>query len=507
MSITSRAKASRAGFAPLIPLDRRGAKPLYRQIYDWFQQAIVSGELPPGRRMPSTRSLASALGISRISVLNAFEQLHAEGYLQGRVGSGTYVADTIPEHFPHAPAGSPGPAKRHNTSRRVSHTVEALLALPRPQFLQTAAPFRTSQAALDQFPVETWSRLVARHARKASIAMMSYGDPMGYPPLREAIAEYLRASRAVDCEPRQVMVVTGSQQALQLTALALLNRNDPVWMEEPGYRGARQVFLMAGVRRIPVPLDREGLSVEEGIRRAPDARAVYVTPSHQYPMGMTMSAARRMQLLNWAARSGAWIIEDDYDSEYRFDSRPIASLQGLNHGEGTIYIGTFSKVLFPALRTGYLVIPDHLTPAFAAVRDAIDIFSPTLHQAALADFIHDGHFARHIRKMRMLYMERRLLLAGELQRQLGDEVEVVSAEAGMHLVALLPPGVPDVAVSAAAARIGIATMPLSASYETPPARGGLILGYGATDARQIREGVEKLAGCIREQSRYSRAAD
>jgi len=321
---------------------------------------------------------------------------------------------------------------------------------------------------------------------------MAYGDAMGYLPFREAIAEYLGAVRGVRCESSQILVTTGSQQALQISAQVLLDPKDRVCMEEPGYPGARQAFMTVGAHLVPVPVDHDGMNVAEIMRRGRNARAVYVTPSHQYPMGMTMGATRRMLLLNWAARSGAWIIEDDYDSEYRFGSRPIASLQGLDTDGRVIYVGTFSKVLFPALRLGYVVVPKDLVPAFSAARDAADIFSSTLYQAVLTDFIREGHFARHIRRMRMLYMERRRALVNAIQIQMGDMTKVIGAEAGMHLVALLPPGTDDVAVSRRAAQRGISAIPLSSCYLTPPPSGGLILGYGGANAHQIRDGIRKL---------------
>jgi GntR family transcriptional regulator/MocR family aminotransferase len=321
---------------------------------------------------------------------------------------------------------------------------------------------------------------------------MAYGNAMGYLPFREAVAEYLGAVRGVRCESSQILVTTGSQQGLQLSAQILLDPKDRVWMEEPGYPGARQAFMTAGAQLIPVPVDHEGMNVPEIISRGGKARAVYVTPSHQYPMGMTMSATRRMLLLHWAMRTGAWIIEDDYDSEYRFGSRPIASLQGLDTDARVIYLGTFSKVLFPALRLGYVVVPKDLVSAFSAARDAADIFSSTLYQVVLTDFIREGHCARHIRRMRTLYLERRKALVKAIQVHMGDMLEVISAEAGMHLVALLPPGTDDVAVSKRAAEKGISAMPLSICYLKPPTRRGLVLGYGGANARQIHDGIHKL---------------
>jgi GntR family transcriptional regulator/MocR family aminotransferase len=321
---------------------------------------------------------------------------------------------------------------------------------------------------------------------------MAYCNAMGYLPLREAIAEYLRTVRAVQCEASQILITTGSQQGLQISAQVLLDPHDTICLEEPGYHGARQAFLAAGAQLIPVPVDDEGIRITEIAGRGRAVRAVYVTPSHQYPLGMTMSASRRMLLLNWAVRTGAWIVEDDYDSEYRFESRPIASLHGLDTDARVIYVGTFSKVLFPALRLGYVVVPKDLIPAFAAARDAADIFSATLYQAVLADFIREGHFARHIRRMRMLYMNRRTALVKAIDLHMADRLEVVGAEAGMHLVALLPPGADDIAISRKAALNGISAAPLSTCYLQPPARGGLILGYGGANVHQIHHGIRKL---------------
>ena len=482
-------------FTPPVMLDRRDERPIYRQLYDWLRAAITEGRMRPGQRLPSTRSLAGELQISRISVFNAYEQLQSEGYLETFTGSGTCVARTIPDDTLDAspdrnrrrPQAAAGPAPR-----RVSARVSALLNVSSEAWLHNLGAFRVSLPALDQFPIELWSRLVTRHSRILSRAIMAYGDTMGYVPFREAIAEYLGTFRGVRCDASQILVTTGSQQALQIAAQVLLNPGDPLLLEEPGYPGARVAFASVGARFVPIPIDSEGIVVSKVNARTNNARVTYVTPSHQYPLGVTMSAARRISLLNWAARSGSWIIEDDYDSEYRFTSRPIASLQGLDAHCRVIYIGTFSKVLFPALRLGYMVVPKDLVSAFAAARDAADIFSSTLYQAVLTDFIREGHFARHIRRMRMLYMDRRKALVRAIEAQLGDIVEIIGAEAGLHLVALLPPGIDDVTVSKQAAQDGISAMPLSTCYLKPRARGGLILGYGGVSARQTHEGINTL---------------
>src|SRR5271154_1076723 len=479
-----------SSFLPPIALASRKSTPLYRQLYEWFRRAILEGQLRPGQRVPSTRSLAAELKISRIPVTGAYEQLQAEGYFETFVGAGTCVARSIPDHAL-KPATGKVRATSQKTSvgtvpRRISRRV-GLIQMPAQSWLDNLGAFRVSLPALDHFPIGIWAKLVARHSRNPRKSSMAYHDAMGSLAFREAIAEYLGTVRGVRCDPSQVMVTNGSQQALQLSAHVLLDPDERVWFEEPGYHGARHALMMAGARLVPVPVDQEGLDVAEGIRRDSKAHAVYITPSHQYPMGMTMSATRRMLLLNWAARSGAWIIEDDYDSEYRFGERPIASLQSLDAGARVIYAGTLNKVVFPALRLGYVVVPKDLVAAFSTARDATDVFSSTLYQAVMTDFIREGHFARHIRRTRALYAQRRAALVEAIQKHLGNQLEVVGAEAGMHLAALLRSGVNDVRVAKKAAQLGIAAQPLSSCCSKPPIRGGLILGYGGADARQLED--------------------
>ena len=485
-----------ASFVPPFLLDPNSERPMYRQLYDWFQQAIVDGQLRPGQWVPSSRSLAAELQISRIPVFNAYEQLCAEGYLETFVGAGTRVARSIPDEELRPAHGKPRQASRRSLAgacpRRKSHRAAVLTnAAPQP-WLNTFGAFRVSVPALDHFPIETWSKLVARHSRALHWKTMAYGDAMGYAPFREAIAQYLSTVRGVRCQASQILVTTGSQQALQICAHVLLDQEDPVAVEDPGYPGARQAFLASGAQMIGVSVDDEGMQVGELIRRQDSVRAVYITPSHQYPLGVTMSATRRMQLLNWAARKGVWIIEDDYDSEYRFGSRPIVSLQGLDKHARVVYIGTFSKVLFPAIRLGYVVVPQDLVPAFSAYRDAADIFQSTLYQAVVTDFIREGHFARHIRRMKMLYMERRNCLVQALNAELSGTLQVVGSEAGMHLVALLPRGVDDSVIASKAAERGISAMPLSSCYLHRGKRKGLILGYGATNEHEVKQAIHAL---------------
>jgi GntR family transcriptional regulator/MocR family aminotransferase len=472
---------------PIVALDRRLAAPLHRQLYAGYRDAILDGRLRPGQRLPSTRSLARDLAISRIPVVTAFEQLAAEGYLDGRVGAGSFVSSALPDVAKPAAATRP-PAGRRRIPR------EPLISAPEP-WLECWGGFRVGQPALDQFPVETWARLIARRARMQPRQQMTYGDAMGFLPLREALADHLRTVRSVRCTAAQIMIVSGSQQALALASRAILAPGDAAWIEEPGFSGAHDALSLAGARIVPVPVDDDGLDVAAGIARCPSPRAVYITPSHQYPLGVVMSAARRLHLLDWARRRGTWLLEDDYDSEYRYDQSPIASLHGLDTDHRVIYVGTFSKVLFPGVRIGYVVIPDDLIGRFRRVRQALDNFPPPLYQAALFDFMRDGHFARHLRRTRAAYAERRSTLVRALQRELGDVVEIVGDRSGMHLVATLVGDDRDIAVRAA--KRGLSVIPLSSCYAGRAHRRGLLLGYGATRVGEIGERVRELAAVVR----------
>jgi GntR family transcriptional regulator / MocR family aminotransferase len=486
----------RAGFLPSIRLDPAARTPLRRQLHEWFRRAIADGRLKAGQRVPSSRSLAEELKVSRLTVVSAYEQLEAEGYLQTFRGAGTCIAASIPELLRAGGARTGKAERKARGTRRTAERAKQLLSMPEEPQRAIAGAFRVSLPALDHFPRRAWSRLISRHARSASVRDMAYGDPMGEPEFRAAIAEYLGAVRAVRCDASQIMVTSGSQQAVQLALRALLDPGDPVWVEEPGYSGTHRALVASGCEPVPIPVDDEGLDIEEGIRRRRSARAAYVTPSHQYPLGMTLSAGRRIQLLNWAQSADAWIIEDDYDSEYRFGTEPITSLQGLDTDDRVIYIGTFSKVLFPALRMGYLVLPKDLVPIFRVVRDAVDIFPPVLYQRALTDFIRDGSFARHIRKMRALYAARRERMIDAIGRHFGGEVEIASAAAGLHLVVRLPRSTDDRAVAARVTAAGIACTALSVCCLSPPQRGGLILGYGGVAASGVDESIRRLAKVV-----------
>ncbi len=494
MTTLQRIQPEKGCFFPPFKVDFTRSIPIHRQLYDWYQAAVADGRLRPGQRVPSTRSLAAELGVSRAPVLAAFEQLLAEGYFEAIIGAGTRISDTIPE-MPAAPVADRSRSRPAKAGARSGSKFAAGLTAGNGPWWNNEGIFRANLPALDHFPARTWASLLSRHASRTTNSMMAYGDVMGHLPLREAIARYLGAARAVCCKASQIMIVSGSQHGLQITARALLDAGDQVWMEEPGYPGAHAAFAMAGARMAPVPVDQAGMKIEHGVAHFPEARLAYVTPSHHYPLGTGMSAARRMQLLSWAARRGAWIVEDDYDSEYRFGAHPMPALQGLDTDERVIYLGTFSKVMFPGIRLGYIIIPEDLIPSFRAVREATDIFAPPLAQAALADFIAEGHFSRHLRKMRTLYMRRRAALAEAMHRRVGDSFRIIGIDAGMHLTGFLPEQADDVHIANRAGAMGVSAIPLSTCYlaESSP---GLILGYGNASETQIERGTALLAGVI-----------
>lgn len=477
-----------SGVVPLIPIDRDLATPLHRQVYVGFRDAILRGGLTPGQQVPSSRALATILGISRFPVLDAYSQLSAEGYFESRIGAGTFVARSLRSHRKQATYPVEISAGSRTVSRRVSLS---------PQFDDVPwrhglGAFTVHQPAIDQFPFEVWSKLVARNSRSPRVRAFHHIDPLGLRPFREAICAYLSTSRAVRCDPDQIMVVSGSQQALDITTRVLLNPGDKVWLEEPCYPLVRSILVGSGCHVVPVPVDDDGLSVSEGKKFAGKARAAFVTPSHQYPLGVTMSISRRLELLEWAIRSSAWIVEDDYDSEFRFESQPVASLQGLDTTDRVIYIGTFSKVLFPSLRLGYIVIPRDLVEHFQAVRFAMDIFPPYLFQEVLTDFMSAGHFVRHIRRMRGLYKARRMALVESLGAEFGEFLEIHGSEAGMHLSVTLPEGHRDTKIAMRAANEKLWLFPLSPCWSGSDRRHGFILGFGNTPEEKMRTEVARL---------------
>lgn len=477
-----------------IRLERDAGVPMHRQLYDALRESILNGQLAAGLRLPATRALADELGISRNTVLAAFEQLHAEGYLESRVGDGTYVAHALPER--HAPTQAP---KTTSGPRRISNRGALLANTPvTVQRERREGAFRHGLGALEVFPFHVWARLEARAWRNAPRRLLAYSNPAGFMPLREAIATHLRATRSVRCDAEQVIVTTGSQQGLDLAARVLLDPGDAAWMEDPGYLGARAALTAGGARVMGIPVDTDGLDLQAGLRLDPHARLVYVTPSHQYPTGVGMSLTRRLQLLEWASTVGAWILEDDYDSEYRYTGRPLESLQGLDRDARVIYLGTFSKVLVPGLRVGYMVVPPDVVNAFVGARALMDRNTAGITQAVLTDFIREGHLARHVKRTRTLYAERQEVLLESSAKHLGGLLEVQASEMGMHLVGWLPENVSDAIVSQRAAEHDVEALPISAYASRPLERGGLLLGYAAVSPAEIRAGIKRLALAVRE---------
>lgn len=449
-----------------------------------LRQAIHHGALSVGQRLPSSRVLAGDLNLSRVTVEAAYGQLEAEGYLQRRVGQGTFVAIRI--------AKSPPPATR-TAMPRLSLRGQQIVHTGGCRDPQHPQAFAAGSPDLRAFPLALWKQLTAQRLRLQGESLLRYGDPQGYLPLREAIAAHVNQTRGVVCDANQVIVLTSSQQALQMIATLLLDSGDSVWMEEPGYAGARNAFISAGAALTPVAVDGDGLQAEPSL---PDPRLIYLTPSHQYPTGAALSLARRLALLAQAERQQAWIIEDDYDSEFHYDGLPIPAMQGLDRHGRVLYLGTFSKSLFPSLRLAYLIVPPALVAPFVTARTVYDGHSAQLMQAVTAEFIRQGHFAAHIRYMRQLYHSRRDVLLTEVREKLSHFATAVPAAGGLQLSVWLPPG-REAALSRQAWRLGVLTPGLTAQYQTVQAqRDGWLLGFSALTPGEIRSAVERLARIV-----------
>jgi GntR family transcriptional regulator / MocR family aminotransferase len=490
----------------LVSLDPGAKEPMFRQLFDSIRAAIVDGRLTPGLRLPSTRVLAADLHLSRNTVVAAFDHLRAEGYIESYVGRGTSVVMTLPQPRNTLPRRTVRPRPPvHGESARPSarSTQLARAVVSRSLLSDPSAPFRLGVPALDQFPLRAWQRQIRSCARALSPRQLNYADAFGLAPLRRAIAEYLSASRGLSCEPAQVLVLAGAQEALALSAQVALDVGDGACVEDPGYPGAAAALLGAGARIVAIPVDDEGIDVRRVSGHVPAARLAYVTPSHQFPLGVTMSLVRRRELLEWARRAASWIVEDDHGSEHRYAERPLPALYGLDEAERVVYCGTFSRVLFPALRLGYAVVPPGLVDAFTAARRAANIHSAAFEQATLARFIAEGHFERHLRRMRVLYRERRDALVDALRAELGDAVVVQGAEAGMQLVVWLPSGTDASDVQRRAAARGLDVIPVSAFAIDRVVRPGLVLGYAHMHSTDIRTSCRDFAGVLLDSLRHA----
>lgn len=479
--------------------------PMNKRLYRGIREAILDGSIPAGTRLPATRDLAAELGIARNTVVHVYGQLLAEGYTYSRQGNGTFVTDSVPDAYlasgrgrRHEPAAQP----RASLSVRGAQIVDEASASPH----QWGA-FMPGVPDVTEFPHQKFSRILSALWRDPTPTMLSYSYGGGLPALREALAQHLAVTRSIDCEPDQIIIVEGSHQAIDLATRILGDTGDVAWVENPGYWGARTVLMANGIRIVHQPVDAEGMLLPAQ-HDGPPPRFVFVTPSHQYPLGSVMSLARRRQLLAMARNWGSWIIEDDYDSEFRFSGRPIASLQGLEPDAPVIYLGTFSKTLYPGLRVGYLVLPKSLTQAFQAAHAELYREGHLMTHAALATFIAEGHYAAHIRRMRMLYGRRRAILVNLIERRLGAQwLDRHSSDAGLHVVVNLPDGIDDTQVVQEARTRGVLTRPLSRYFAAgTPGRPGLLLGYACVPERDIARKFELVLDSVAAVARRSRPA-
>jgi GntR family transcriptional regulator/MocR family aminotransferase len=473
-----------------IPLSRTG-EPLFRQVYRGLRQAMLSGALRPGDRLPSTRDLAEQLDISRTVVLLAYDQLLAEGFVEGRAGSGTYVSARLA-----GSGGRGGVRSAHPRLSRFGAAAAASVAIvdtPQRRPVALRYDFIYGRSDLATFPFEMWRRMLLRQVRKASVRQFDYGSALGSQPLREAICAHLRRARAVVCDPDEVIIVNGSQQALDLVIRVLVNRGDRVAIENPHYDGVRGSLQAAGARVRAVPVDRDGLDPE---RLPDDARLAFVTPSHQFPTGAILPLDRRLALLAWARRRNAVIVEDDYDGEFHYGGRPLESLQGLDTEGRVIYIGTFSRTVFPALRIGYLIPPRSLVATLSAAKWLNDLHSATLEQQTLAEFIANGMYERHLRRLRRRNTARRAALLTAVAEFLGDRLEMTGDGAGAQVVLWPKNRVREADVMAEAAARGVGIYGIAHCYLKQPSRPGFMLGYSRLNEREIREGIRLLADVL-----------
>ena len=486
-----------------LKLDTDGA--LYDQIYRELRSQILNGRLSASTRVPATRDLALELGVSRNVAIMAYRQLLDEGYLTARKGAGTFVARELPRQLTtvgarRQPIAARAPARIHlsNYGRRVREASQGSQFSWEPRQDLLPFDFRYGRPSFTDFPHEAWCRILARRSRRVTLRDLDYGAPEGLPALRETIAEYVGRARAIACTSEQVLVVNGSQQALDLAARVLVDPGDVVLMEEPHYRGARTVMRAAGAKIETIAVDEHGLCTGElSVRRTPGRLAV-VTPSHQFPTGAVMPLGRRLELLAWARKSGACIFEDDYDSEYRYSGRPIEALAALDDGGRVIYAATFSKVMFPSLRLGYMIVPEQLIEPMRSAKALMDTGGPTLMQAALVDFIREGHFERHLHRMRTRNARRRAAMLDAIERNLGGRAEVTGINAGLHLMIWLRdlPASRSRELRIRAGRAGVGVYSVAPFYLNPPKRLGLLLGYASMREKQIAEGIRRLASVV-----------
>ncbi|MBL8341470.1 MAG: PLP-dependent aminotransferase family protein [Rubrivivax sp.] len=493
----------RAGGALLwsIRIDPQLPRPMSSQLHHALRELILTGAIAVGERLPASRTLARELKLSRTTVIEAFDRLTAEGLIESRVGAGAFVSAALSAPRPRA---LPRKETLLTQPPRLAATVQQRLPqlADRSQLPRAARAFTTALPAFDEFPMAQWARLAARHWRSPRAGVMGYGEPLGHAPLREAIALHLRANRGIVCDAAQVFIFGGAQQAFSLVAELLLDPGDAVWFENPGAIGARNSLVAAGAQLVPVRVDEQGLDVPEGLALAPRFRLAFVTPSHQQPLGVVMSLTRRFALLQAAEEAGAWVIEDDYDGEFSFGGEPLPTLKSVDAGERVVYVGTFSKSLFPSLRLGYLLAPPALVPALEALMCRVLPGVPTHTQAVVAEFIGEGHFSAHLRRMRRLYAERHEALQRAAATHLEGALCVVRSASGLHTVAHFASGFgaarDEHALVAAAAARGVTLSPIGRYViaPVPEAQRGVVLGFGGIAPGPIDKGVRALAAAV-----------
>ena len=474
-----------------LELDRQSATPLQQQLYRQVRRQILDGALPPGTRLPASRALARRAGVARATVVAAYAQLEAEGYLVSRVGAGAYVANNLP--LPVDAATPPFTPVLSPWGRR------ALQAAPNRKSsgprTEVEIDFGFGRSFPHSFPYDVWRRLLARYLSTDDAMLSRYGSVAGFMPLRRAIADHLANLRGVRCSPEQVVIVSGAQQALDILARLLLTRGAAVLVETPGYRDAFELFRLHGAQLVALPVDEAGFPVEQ-IPPGCAARLAFVTPSNQFPQGGALPLPRRLALLAWARAQDAIVVEDDYDGELRYDGRLLPALQALDERGHVVYLGTFSKVLFPALRLGYVVLPRALVQPFVRAKGLVDRGAPTLMQAAIADFIAEGHFARHLRRLRQTYGARQAALIEAVERYLGDAVCYTAVPAGLHLMLSLPAGCDEAALVQRAAALGVGVYPGAPYHLAQPAPSSILLGFSGLQEEEIREGIRRLARAL-----------
>ncbi|MHA7848641.1 MocR-like pyridoxine biosynthesis transcription factor PdxR [Serratia sp. D1N4] len=480
-------------------LQRLGDQPddkLHKRLYNAIRTSILDGSLPPSSRLPASRDLAQELSLSRNTVLTVYEQLLAEGYVFSRQGSGTFVAETVPDSYlstASQPISENGEPRRVELSKRGATLLQHASASPK----QWGA-FIPGVPDVNAFPHQIFSKIQARISRRPTPQRLTYSNQGGSPELQHALVDYLRVARSVRCSPEQILITEGIHQAIDLVTRMLCNPGDAAWIEEPGYWGIRNILRINDVNIYPCEVDEAGMVPPEQTSGAP--RLIFVTPSHQYPLGSVMSLARRQRLLALARHAGSWIVEDDYDSEFRFSGQPIPALQGLEADAPVIYIGTFSKTLYPALRLGYMVLPKPLVKEFKIAHAELYRGGHLLIQAALAQFIQEGHYTAHIRRMRLLYAKRRAFLSALIEQHLGKQaLSEFNSNAGLHLILNLPNDADDVAIAAAASTRGVLVRALSRYYMQPSARRGLLMGFACVPEEQMAAAFSVLLECIYSQ--------